>query len=375
MHLPKVAGRYGCLLESYLRGAGTHRRELEMQGQLVDQLVGVAKGLKDIKDHEQRLTFLRSQLSNLQMPPRYQLPLDPRYEVSGLVVEKCKFMDSKKVPLWLVFKNAEEGAPNVTVIFKEGDDLRQDILTIQMLKLMNNLWKQEGLDLGMNPYGCISCGDEIGMIEVVGNSMTTAGIAREFGGAKAVLQKDVMLKWLRENNEKPEVFIRAQQNFMRSCAAYCVATYVLGIGDRHNDNIMITRTGYFFHIDFGHFLGNFKSKMGIKRETAPFVLTQQYVECMGGKKSALYREFVVLCGRIFNILRRNSDLFVTLFHMMLLTGIPELQHEKDIKYLVTALHLNLTEAEATKKFEKLIEEAQNSKMTLINHVIHNAAKR
>ena len=32
-----------------------------------------------------------------------------------------------------------------------------------------------------------------------------------------------------------------------------------------------------FHIDFGHFLGNFKSKYNIKRERVPFVLTDHFV--------------------------------------------------------------------------------------------------
>ena len=137
----------------------------------------------------------------------------------------------------------------------------------------------------------------------------------------------------------------------------------------------MSREGYFFHIDFGHFLGNFKSKMGIKRETAPFVLTAQYVEVMGGKKSALFREFVTTCCRIFLILRRHSELFLTLFSMCVGMGIPELTKDTDIYWLRTALHLHLSEQDAAKKFEKLIDVALASKMTGINHFVHNLAKR
>ncbi|KFW88213.1 Phosphatidylinositol 4,5-bisphosphate 3-kinase catalytic subunit beta isoform, partial [Manacus vitellinus] len=70
---------------------------------------------------------------------------------------------------------------------------------------------------------------------------------------------------------------RAIEEFTLSCAGYCVATYVLGIGDRHSDNIMVRKNGQLFHIDFGHILGNFKSKFGIKRERVPFILTYDFI--------------------------------------------------------------------------------------------------
>lgn len=44
-------------------------------------------------------------------------------------------------------------------------------------------------------------------------------------------------------------FQAAVERFVYSCAGYCVATFVLGIGDRHNDNIMITETGEFGLVD------------------------------------------------------------------------------------------------------------------------------
>ena len=126
----------------------------------------------------------------------------------------------------------------------------------------------------------------------------------------------------------------------------------------------------FFHIDFGHFLGNFKSKYGIKRERAPFVFTNSMVEALGGTESALYLEFVEMCGQALNIIRQKSSLLISLFRLMISCGIPELEREDDIIYLRDKLMLEKTDEEAAAAFAEEIVKSAATKTTRLNDAAH-----
>uniref|UniRef100_A0AAY4CDJ0 phosphatidylinositol-4,5-bisphosphate 3-kinase n=1 Tax=Denticeps clupeoides TaxID=299321 RepID=A0AAY4CDJ0_9TELE len=387
MHVSSASLRFGLILEAYCRGNLYHIKSFMKQ--VTNEALNKMKALNDfVKSGSQKAT--RSQtIEDMKVCIRQEAymealsdmlsPLSPSIILSEICTEKCKFMDSKMKPLWLMYKSKVAQADTVGIIFKNGDDLRQDMLTLQMLELMDVLWKREGLDLRMVPYGCLSTGNKTGLIEVVKNSDTIANIQRNNSNsaATAAFNKDALLNWLKSKNPGDKLE-EAIEEFTLSCAGYCVATYVLGIGDRHSDNIMIRENGQLFHIDFGHFLGNFKTKFGINRERVPFILTYDFVHVIqqgrtnNSEKFERFREY---CEQAYKILCRNGTLFVNLFALMRAAGLPELSSSKDIQYLKDSLALGKSEEEALKIFKVKFNEAlRESWKTKVNWMMHSVAK-
>lgn len=261
------------------------------------------------------------------------------------------------------------------IIFKIGDDLRQDMLTLQIIRIVDSIWRQEGLDMCMLAYTCLSTGKNVGIIEVVNRAETITSIQKS-GGRMATIQIDSsqLHRWIKERNQ--ENYDEAIDRFTRSCAGYSVLTFVLGIADRNPDNIMVSEDGRIFHIDFGHFLGHFKKKFGINRERVPFVLTADFLHVIARgsdvRNGGSFDSFRELCGEAYVSLRRHSNLLITLFTMMLRTGIPELRSLDDISYLKTSLQIGVSEERAREFFQAQFFEAYcGAWATKVDWFFHN----
>jgi phosphatidylinositol kinase/protein kinase (PI-3 family) len=134
---------------------------------------------------------------------------------------------------------------------------------------------------------------------------------------------------------------------------------LLGIGDRHLDNLLLTpqgmhigksaasvaaplwdalslalkkddvhrffvSSGNLFHIDFGYILGR-----DPKPFPPPMKLCKEMVDAMGGTGSIHYGKFKSLCYTAFIILRKSANLILNLFALMVEANVPDIKIEPD----------------------------------------------
>ena len=252
------------------------------------------------------------------------------------------------------------------------------MLIVQAIRFMDAAWLRDGLDMRLRTYQCIATAGVrehggMGLIQVIDDAYTKGTIQRKYGGRVGAFRANVIRKFLEEKNPGDKL-PRALRNFLCSCAGYCVASYVLGLGDRHSDNVMIRSDGSLFHIDFGHILGAKKSKFGIKREREEFLLTPAMAYAIGGKgwkASAQFEEFKALCVRAYLAIRRRAAPFLRMFEAMVPAGMPQLKSLADLDYVRERLALPLTAQEAEKSFRAQIQRSLGTTWRLFDDFIHD----
>uniref|UniRef100_A0A8C2IY15 Phosphatidylinositol 4-phosphate 3-kinase C2 domain-containing subunit alpha n=1 Tax=Cyprinus carpio TaxID=7962 RepID=A0A8C2IY15_CYPCA len=375
---PAFGQRYDRILGALLCLCGTGlRAELEKQTRLVQLLGALAEKVRQASSSTRQVVLLEGleRVQSFFQKNSCRLPISPSLVAKELNIKACSFFNSNAVPLKIALVNADPLGDEINVMFKVGEDLRQDMLALQMIRIMDRIWLQEGLDLRIVNFKCISTGKDKGMVELVPSSETLRKIQVEYGVTGSFKDKP-LAEWLRKYNPAEDEYEKASENFIYTCAGCCVATYVLGICDRHNDNIMLRSTGHMFHIDFGKFLGHAQMIGSFKRDRAPFVLTSDmaYVINGGERPTSRFQLFVDLCSQAYNLIRKHSNLFLNLLSLMTQSGLPELTGVQDLKYVHDALQPQTTDAEATIFFTRLIESSLGSVATKFNFFIHNLAQ-
>lgn len=195
----------------------------------------------------------------------------------------------------------------INFIAKADDDLRQELLAMQLIKFFDKIFKKENIQLKLHPYEILITSSSSGLLEFLQNTCSIDGIKKKM----VTDSKSLYLfykKYFKENFEE------AQINFTRSLAAYSLICYYLKIKDRHNGNILIDMYGNIIHIDFGFILGI--SPGGINFENAPFKLTKEYVEIMGGIDSLYYQMYKDLMVKGMIICKKYVDDIINIAEIM-----------------------------------------------------------
>lgn len=364
----KVIKRYvRTLFEGGVQAKIRKARMLKRQQQFVDKLAGIMKLVAQFGGNRKKKI---EKLQNILDTQDFQtlgeplpLPLDPTVRITGVVAEKATLFKSALMPAKFTFKTTDE--KEYIAIFKNGDDLRQDQLILQIIRLMNKLLMLENLDLKLTPYNVLATSTNSGCVQFV-ESSTVAEVLATDGSIQNFFRKHAPCEGA-PFGISPDVM----DTYVKSCAGYCVITYLLGIGDRHLDNLLLTKSGNLFHIDFGYILGRDPKPL-----PPPMKLSKEMVEAMGGASSEFYQEFRRQCYTAFLHLRRSANLILNLFALMVDANVPDiaLEPDKTVKKVELKFRLDLSDEEAVHYLQSLIDESVSAMFAVVVEQIHKFAQ-
>jgi len=197
----------------------------------------------------------------------------------------------------------------ISVVMKSGDDLRQEQLATQLIRLFYDIFQRSGLNLWVYPYEVLAVSSQGGFIETIPDALSIHTIKEELGADPSLRNY-----FNQAYGTRPADLTKAKVNFIESLAAYSLICYILQIKDRHNGNILLDTQGHLIHIDYGFMLTSSPGSLGF--ENAPFKLTVEFVEVMDGRSSPLYAYFRTLFQSGFLAIRQHHKSILSIVQMM-----------------------------------------------------------
>ncbi|KAG5361223.1 Serine/threonine-protein kinase TEL1 [Yarrowia sp. C11] len=249
-------------------------------------------------------------------PPTAQIPLSVEYsniptmtKVLSQVIKAGGLSHPKIMDFQL-----SNGSVSKALLKGGRDDMRQDAIMEQVFCRVNQYFlsdpetRKRGLSI--RTYNVVPMGPRAGMIEFVANTESLqaalvplhenddwdylkgrnkmSAVAKESNSRRVEMLEEIyrhitpsMSQYFFQNfRSSAQAWFRARTNYVRSAAASSMLGYILGIGDRHCNNIMIDyRTGQLVHIDLG--ISFDQGKNLAVPEKVPFRLTRDMVDAMG----------------------------------------------------------------------------------------------
>ena len=293
--------------------------------------------------------------SNLgEIITRYSImdPFDPLHKITTIVKSEEGRTSSK--PIFITYHT--EVKESKRMMYKR-EDVRRDACITCLLKVLSEPLSVIKEPFPLISYEVIPVSSGSGLIELVENCRALSEVVN-VGSMSNFLQN--------HNNDQTSGDL--QSTYRVSLAFWTIITYIFGIGDRHFDNIMLSKQGMLFHIDYGFIFGE---------DSKPYLpqirLNSYMIEGLGGNER--YEEFKGLCNQIFMVLRQNMDLIYT--HLLNLvstekTGVTE----NFIKaHLSKVFFIGETEEEAKSHLEFIIDNSRDALTGELNDYLHTLAKK
>ena len=250
-------------------------------------LVETVEQILDTQDPERRSEVVQT-LFGVTGSSYISAPWDPSIHVVGIDLDGIRVLSSATKPTIIPLRT---NCGVIRILYKR-EDVRPDQVTMAVAH-----WINRTAQMDIPTYKVLPLTPRHGWIVMLENTETLYEIRQ-----RGKTLQNVLLDKLSHLT-----VLEFRQRFAKTCASACVLCYVMGVGDRHLSNMLITEDGKLLHIDFTYVLGD-----DPKHVRTEMRVTKDMLDVLGGKDTETFDLFKNMCVEAYRKIRIHAPFWYAL---------------------------------------------------------------